>query len=188
MKQSTSYCLISPICEEDLLWGTLNSFTERLLEKEIPHRQPKLKWHSTYITPFKALPSEVACFVIGLEIGSFERESYGIARITGFDFFKNMEMDALILHLDISPELRRLIERARILIEECMDMKFPPQSFQVNMHVTIAEGKDLFQHIKRHGGVDTLFKDLQTLTAINLAIPVIHRKSDDGKYWVPVRL
>jgi 2'-5' RNA ligase len=188
MKQSTSYCLISPVSEEEPLWRVLNSFVERLREKEIPHQQPKLKWHSTYITPFKALPSEVACFVIGLEIGSFERGSCGDARITGLDFFKSTEMDALILRLEISPGLRQLIERARILIEECMDMKFPPESFQVNMHVTIAEGKDLFQHIERHGGVDKLFKDLQALAAINLAIPVIHRKSDDGKYWVPVRL
>ena len=193
MKQST-YCLISSIEERDPLWPTLYSIKSKLKSYNIPHSLPKLNWHLTHVTPFKATASEVSWFALGLEIGKAlsptkHRERF-IKGLT-FDFYENEEEDALILRLETNEEFRNAISYARACVEKITEVKYPPKSFEANFHVTIAEGKELRKHIEQCKEVSDFLtritkKEGESFLTTRLQFPSIFLKEKD--YWVPIVL
>ncbi len=185
MKQTT-YCIVGQIPELYPLWGTLRSIREKLITYSIPHRIPSLNWHITYVSPFLATELEMEWLTLGLELGKTSENLKHLSRTTQIDFFKNNEEDALVLRIDTSTKLKQIVERTRIKIEKLTDLKYPPASFQVNFHATIAEAPDLFRNIARSGGSDVLFGDSRIKTVVHLPYPTVMQKKKIG--WVPIKL
>lgn len=190
MKQKT-FCLISPVRETDPLFYVLSSITKQLRLFKIPHSVPKLNWHITHVTPFQATEDEIKWFALGLTIGeamskmgsSLARSHSMMTRET-FDFYENPEEDALILRLAIQEEFRDVVSRARVLIHGMTNMNFPPKSFDVNFHVTVAQGKGLRKNIESEPRMMHVLKDINPLISTGFNFPVITRKEEEC--WVPV--
>lgn len=186
MKQNT-YCLISPVLEDNPLWPSLYSIKQKLRASDIPHNLPKLQWHVTYVTPFLATPHEIQWLALGLDIGkAISPAGYRerLVRSTSFDFYESEEEDTFILRLETDEEFRTIISRSRALIEQITDMRYPPESFQVNFHVTIAKGKRLSQHIKESNEMSRILTETKTRLITNLQFPRIFLQGKD--YWAPI--
>lgn len=191
MKQST-YCLISPIDEYDQIYPLLYSIEEMLRNHNIPHSLPKLNWHITHVTPFLATAFEMEWLALGLEIGKvLSPPEHNKRLIKGIDFqyYENEEEDALVLRLETNEAFRSAISRARAVVQKITEMRYTPESFQANFHVTIAQGKGLRKSIEQHAILHgflmgTILRKLESPITTLLQYPSIFLK--ENGYWVPV--
>lgn len=139
------------------------------------------------MTPFLATATEMEWLLLGLEIGkslSPDGHREHLVRGVAFDFYENKEEDAFILRLETNEEFRNIISRTRAKVESMTDMKYPPESFQVNFHVTIAQGKGLRKSIESCGEISTMLAKIETHLVTRLQYPSISIKR--SAYWAPV--
>ncbi len=187
MKQHT-YAVASPVPEEGNLFESMCAIENILVGKGISFERPKLGRHITFIPPFLATEEETAWLAAGLEVCHtffFPGDNTTLMSGNKLDFFRNQK-DALIIRLRADKPIRALVERFRAWIPKKTEWLYQPESYQVNFHATVGEGKGLYQEIVKHGGTANLFKGINIVQPVTLEAPLLYKKGEEG--WYPVRM
>jgi hypothetical protein len=195
MKQST-YCIVSSIREDSVLFRVMKEVRAVLTANTIPHTLPKMGWCISIISPFFATKIEISWFISGLILGRkslYSNATPITATSKKMEFFTGKESDALILPIETNPDFRDLIEIIRSRIAHKTDMKISPVKFLANFYGTIAEGRGLAHniqvatklslHIQATEGM-SLFSSINPRTTTGLEYPTVLMKTEQG--WMPV--
>lgn len=177
MKQGI-FCVAIPIREDGALAKVMNEIERRLKEAGIHFTAPKIGKHITFAPPFKATDIEMHWLTAGLECAHEFYSSDGtpkMAKGKSLDFFSG-DVDPLIIRIASGKNIRDLAERFRSKVPEHTEWIYPPASYLVNFHATIAEAKGLRLAIDTHGGTGKLFKGLNVEQPVQLEPPKVFQK------------
>ena len=161
-----------------------------LTRNDVIFSVPSMGDHMTILPPFDADENEIKLLAAGLEMCNLFSSDINPKNTVvhdGFSFFRNEGSDALVLRLKISRDAIETVERWRAKLSETHHWKFPPESFLVNAHATVGEGKDLYEAVETLPKRENLSRLLGTTFGDPLPVPVVVRKDTTIKKWVPVR-
>jgi hypothetical protein len=163
---------------------------EKMDGEGIVFQSPKMGDHITFISPFRASELEIQWLAAGLSFcKAFHNADVPrcVATSERLHFFRNEDVDALVVRITVNQQLRDIVEQWRSKLPKTNEWVYPPDSYLFNAHATVAEGKKLFNHIAGLGGAEKAFKEIAAMNKIVVPIdyPIIWEKTAN-RQWKPV--
>jgi 2'-5' RNA ligase len=163
---------------------------KRTLEgKGIRLRYPKLGTHITLIPPFRTDEDAAKLLAWGynynhmMDIGIPSLSHPGwLAQGTGYDFFRNEDVDAFIVRMSVGNLIAHAVEQWRAQIPQIASWVYPPEGHAYTPHVTVGKGKgvaDVIEPLIKSGEIPI---NHATDFSFELRSPQVMRETEGGKW------
>lgn len=186
------YCIAHTIREHEPAIGKIIQVRDTLERHGIKVERPKMGYHVTAISPFRASEEAAKLAAWALDywdaalISNISGDIHLGAFGTKFDFFRNDKTDTLVVRLEVDKVLGRAIERGRKKIPDIAEWIYPPENYDFNAHVTIGEGKDIYAPVNDLLTRDVIPSRIASTMILRLEPPKVLRKNEASRKWEPV--
>lgn len=137
-----TYAVASLVSETSGFGRSITGLQRALTDSGIHYTKPKIGSHVTLVPPFFIEEDVAQWLTLGLDLACalhFDSPSNCMMHLGEFDFFESTDSLVLVRRLNSPKRFEDVVERMRSFVSRHAEWKYPPESYLVNFHITIAE-------------------------------------------------